>query len=190
EERRGGELQPALTGPIRAQAVYDVVAFVPLVHHLRDHFRWILQIRVDHHHAVASRVVDPCGDGNLMSEVARELDQPNARVSGSETYKLAVRIVLATVVNEQNLVVAAANRAYCRGRPHMKGCDPVSFVEHRDDHRDKTIPIHLASGATPAVYRCPSSLLPKLGHQEKSSTLILLSSLKQPQEANACSIRE
>src|SRR5262249_33831391 len=135
------------------------------------HFRRILQIRVDHYHAVASRVVDPGCDRDLMSEVAREFDQSDAPVAGGKTHELAIGIVLATVVDEQNLVVAAAERAERRGRPRVERGDPLGFVEHRDDHRDKMVPIHRSSGMTPAVYRYRSALLPKLRRQHKRASI-------------------
>ena len=47
KERGRGQLEPAFPFALGAHCVNDLVAFTPFFYQIKDHFRWILQVRVD-----------------------------------------------------------------------------------------------------------------------------------------------
>lgn len=67
-------LEPALPLSLDAASVDDVVTRLLRLQHLRRERGWILQVGVHHDHRVAHGVIESCGDGKLVAEVARETD--------------------------------------------------------------------------------------------------------------------
>ena len=67
----------------RADGMHDFVAFVPFFNEVGNYFGWILEVSVDNDGGIALAVVHACGDGTLVTEIARELDVCNVGVGGS-----------------------------------------------------------------------------------------------------------
>ena len=61
--------------------VNDVVAFLPLLHELRDQLRRVLQVGVDDHDGVAARRQHARRNGVLIPEIAAEADELPTRVA-------------------------------------------------------------------------------------------------------------
>ena len=80
EPRRGRALEPRLALADVAHRVDDVVALAPARGELEDDLGRILEVGVEHDHRVARREVDAGGERDLVAEVAREPDEPEARV--------------------------------------------------------------------------------------------------------------
>ena len=90
EPARGRELEARLAFALLADGVDDVAAGPPVVEHERDQLGRILEVGVEHHDRVASRMVEAGGQRGLMAEVARQLDHAHARVVGRELVELGV----------------------------------------------------------------------------------------------------
>ncbi|MNL11089.1 hypothetical protein D3C87_1319100 [compost metagenome] len=70
EQGRRPLLEGRLSPPLGTDRVDHVVALAPLGHQLRDHFRRVLQVRIDDHDGLSGGVIHPRRDGGLMPEVA------------------------------------------------------------------------------------------------------------------------
>ena len=74
-KRRGRkQFHFAFAFPFGAHAVHNVIAFPPFCHELFDNLGRVLQVRVDYHHRIALCQIDTGSNGDLMSEIARKLD--------------------------------------------------------------------------------------------------------------------
>ena len=71
EPARCRELEPGLAGTAVAHPVDDVRAGAPVVEHLRDQLRRVLEVAVDHHDRVAACVLETRSYRRLMAEVPR-----------------------------------------------------------------------------------------------------------------------
>ena len=80
EPRGGGELERGLAVALAPHRVDDVGALLPVLDHRGDELRRVLQVGVDHRHDVADRVLQPGGERGLVTEVARQVHDPHARV--------------------------------------------------------------------------------------------------------------
>ena len=78
--------------------------------HVGDQLRWVLQVGVDHRHGVAEGVLEPGGERRLVAEVAREVDDADARVGAGEAVEQLPRAVRAAVVDEHELVLEVRDR--------------------------------------------------------------------------------
>ena len=78
------QLEPGLPRSVHPHAVDDLEALLPFLDHLRDHLGRILEVGVDDHHEVAARVIDSCAQCDLMTEVPRQVDDPNVVVIASD----------------------------------------------------------------------------------------------------------
>ncbi len=70
ESRGRHQLERPLAVPAIADAVDHVIALPPFLDHLRDHFRRILKVRIDHDDAIPARVIHACCDRRLMTEIS------------------------------------------------------------------------------------------------------------------------
>ena len=125
ERVRRRELEWRLTVARHALAIRDVVALAPPLHHLRNDIGRILQIRVDEHHRIASRVLEPRGHGNLVAEVARQAHDANMRIRLLELLENARGAIAASVVDVDDLVVEVV-----QPRGHSAHAT-VRFLQHR-----------------------------------------------------------
>ena len=63
----------------------------------------ILQVDVDRDQDVAPGMVDAGGEGGLLAEVARQVDDPDAPVAGAAVEQAGERVVARAVVHEHDL---------------------------------------------------------------------------------------
>ena len=80
ECRGGGPFQPAIAIAPAALGVDRVVAGAPDRDQIGDHLGRVLQVGVDHDHRLALRMVEPRGGGDLLAEVARQIDDGDVAV--------------------------------------------------------------------------------------------------------------
>ena len=74
-----------------------------MVEHRRDQLRRVLQVGVEHHHGVALGVVEAGGERRLVPEVARQVDDADARVGPGEAIEQHRRTVARAVVDQHQL---------------------------------------------------------------------------------------
>jgi hypothetical protein len=110
EDARGQEFEEALAAARLARGVHHVVALAPLLDDAFDQFGRILQIAVHQDHRIAARGVEPGGRGDLMSEVAREIDDRDPRICRAQRAQRRERTVARAVVDRDDLVAVAAFR--------------------------------------------------------------------------------
>ena len=67
-----------------AHHVDDVGAVLPRRDHVRDQLGRVLEVGVEHRDGVAARVLEAGGERRLVAEVAREVDDAQARVARGE----------------------------------------------------------------------------------------------------------
>src|SRR4029077_14748828 len=75
EDASGGALEDAFTATAAAHAVDDLVALPPFRQHLWDELGRILKVRIHDHDGIACGVLDSGGHGDLVAEVARQIEQ-------------------------------------------------------------------------------------------------------------------
>ena len=80
ERARRRLLEPALLRAAATPHQHDIVAFLPGANHVRDELRRILQVGVDDDDRVAVRVVETRAHRHFLAEVARQVDDGDARV--------------------------------------------------------------------------------------------------------------
>ena len=80
EEIRRRPLEPAFAFARDALGRHDVVALLPFGDHREHDLGRVLQIPVHYDDRVSGGVIEPDGDCDLMTEIARQLDQPVALV--------------------------------------------------------------------------------------------------------------
>ena len=149
ERRRGPPLEPAgVARVVFADGVHDAVSLKPRGKHLGDQFRRMLQVGVHHDHRVAPGELQARADGALVAEVPRQADDLDPRVLAGELAKDGHRIVLAAVVDEEDLVGKAgrgwlpAGRRRAFERIHVpayrlvEGTEVPGLVEHGDNDGD------------------------------------------------------
>ena len=135
-ERRGrGLLQPAVAVAQAALRIDHVVAVMPGGDQSRDHLRRILQVGVDDDHRIALRMVEPGGGGDLLAEIARQVDHGDVAVGLPQHLDDAERGVAAAVVDVDDLP-RCAQRRHRRGEAAMHFADDLGLVVHRDDNRE------------------------------------------------------
>ncbi len=105
EPRGRRPLEPGLAVALLPDRIDDVVALAPARRELEHDLGRILQIRVEHDHRVAGRDVDAGGEGDLVPEVPRELDQLEARILLCRGEQQLVRAVAAAVVDDDRFGV-------------------------------------------------------------------------------------
>ena len=83
--------------------MHDFVAFVPFFDEVGNDFGWVLEVGVDDDGGIALAVVHACGDGALVTEIARELDVCNVGVGGSGEFGPFEALVGAAIVDEKEV---------------------------------------------------------------------------------------
>ena len=107
ERARGEALESARVRAVRATRVHDLVAFAPRVDEHRHDGRRMLEIAIHRDHRAAARVVQPCEQRALMSEVPSESDAADARIARGDFGDGVPGAVARPVVDEHELVVDA-----------------------------------------------------------------------------------
>ena len=100
---RTKSLVPTLPFPHQSGGVCYVVTFAIAANHLVDNVKRMLQVGVQHDHRVARCEVESGGTGNLVSEVARQMDDFHPRVFCGPLRNLRQRCVVTAIVDENNL---------------------------------------------------------------------------------------
>ena len=118
-----------------AHAIHHLATLPPLVEHLEDDFRRVLEIGVDHHHDIAGSMIEAGADGDLMAEIAgkmQHLDPGIALAQGEQNFQRAVR---AAVIDEDELQPELRRH---RGQggvgPRMEGLDHLLLEINRHHH--------------------------------------------------------
>ncbi len=100
EHRRGFLLEPAFAVTFFPNRVNDFVALFPFLNQLQDHFRRVLQVRVDNDSGIAERVIQTGRHGNLVAEVPREIDAAHTRIFFRKPVHDFCGLVRRTVIDE------------------------------------------------------------------------------------------
>src|SRR5690606_37229987 len=128
-----------LEGPVLAGAtlrVNDVPAVLPLPDELQADLGRVLQIRVHDDDRVPEGVVDAGGDGDLVPEVAGQVDDRDAVVAPGQLDEAVERAVRAAVVDEDELDVDV-DRGDSRTDPLVEQIDVAFLAVDRQDVRDQ-----------------------------------------------------
>ena len=101
----GGELfeqRFALT--LQALSIDDIRAPLPLLHHLRNQLRRVLQVDVDDDERAAAGGVHAAGYGELMAKIAGEGEHAHLRRPGGYLSQNFQRVIPAAVVDIDDLI--------------------------------------------------------------------------------------
>ena len=74
EGTRRCSLEGGFTLAVDPGSIYDVTSVAPALDHGVDKFRRILQIGIEDHRGIPPRRRHTCGNGNLMAEIAAQVD--------------------------------------------------------------------------------------------------------------------
>ena len=129
--------EPGL-GPGAAGGAHDFRAIAPGGHERRDDLGRVLQVGVHRHHGVGrARVREAGGEGGLEAEIARELDQLEARVARClRADERGGRITAAVVHQHGGPGALARLRVEERGEPREELGTTACLVEDGDDDGD------------------------------------------------------
>ena len=120
-----------------ASVVKPVGAVAPRGDERGDDFGRVLQIRVHRHDGIcAARVCEAGGERGLEAEVARELDELEARVARHLRADERGGIIATAVIDEHGAPGAVALRIEQRGEPREQFGQHRVLVEHRDNDCD------------------------------------------------------
>lgn len=134
-KQRGGIALPArLAGAGDALADHDLIALVPLLHHLRNQRRRVLQIGVQQHDRLAGGVIDAGGERLLLAEIAAEFDSADAAVLRMPIAEPGEGVVLAAVVDGDDFPVVGDGFKYRYGGLEER-IGGGRFVIHGHDDR-------------------------------------------------------
>jgi hypothetical protein len=127
-------LEPALLRAALAPHQHDVETFAPGAHHVGNEFGRVLQIGVDDHHGIAVGVVEAGAHRDFLAEVARQVDEGDARVSFPQRHEQRPCAVAAAVVDIDDFG-AGAERIEHRSEPTVELRQYGLLVVDRDDDR-------------------------------------------------------
>jgi hypothetical protein len=128
--------QPSV-GARAARRAHYFGAVAPRGDERGDDFGRVLQIRVHRHDGIcAARVCEASGERGLEAEVARELDELEARVARRLRADERGGIIATAVIDEHGAPGAVALRIEQRGEPREQVGQHRVLVEHRDDDGD------------------------------------------------------
>ena len=121
-----------------AHGLNDLEALFPLFEQCRQKFRRVLHIAVHCNDRIAVCVVNPAGQRQLMSEVAREKDGLNMRVRRTQRAQDFSAAVARPVVDEKELIVIGQLRHH-RSHALHEMRNIILFVINRNDNGN---PLH------------------------------------------------
>jgi hypothetical protein len=127
--------------PTHALRVYNVVTFSPTLQELGDNFRRILQIRIDDDNCIAARVVDSRRERDLLSKVPTQVDNGYPPILGTKCTHDTERMVLAAVVNVNDLA-SNADLVEHRAEAAMEFGENVLLIECRHNDRHEILAEH------------------------------------------------
>ena len=153
----------ALAG--RALAVDDLRAAAPHLHHLGDELRGVLQVRVDDDDRVAPGLLQARADGHLVAEVARKVHQHHVRILFLDAARKVERLVAASVVDEDELVVLLHGGHHLR-QPAIALADDLFLIVEGNDDRDERFHETMGASGSNRINSTPASFKISL---EKSS---------------------
>jgi len=137
KQPRRDALEEPLPFARAADRVDDVIPFAPFGDEVDDQLGRILQVAVHQDHRVAARRLEPGGRGELVPEVARQVDDDELAHRPRDPAQCGERPVRAPVVDEDELVLGAALDALHDPRDApRKLFDVPFFVVHGDDDAD------------------------------------------------------
>src|SRR6266403_4909737 len=136
EGRRGPPLEARL---IRRDPLgeHDLIAGLVQGHHVDDQLGRMLPVAVEGDDGVASRSVEPRGEGGLMAEVAAQLEDGDVRVVGGQLRELGTGVVHGAVVDvvDADVVLPPQRRQHVH-QPAMELGHDLFLVVERDDDVD------------------------------------------------------
>jgi len=100
EEPGAALLEPALSLAFPAASEDDVMTGKQRLEHLCRQRRRILEVGVHHEHRVPLRVVEACCDRRLVSEVPRESDHGQSRISAGPAQQQLAGAIVAAVIDK------------------------------------------------------------------------------------------
>ena len=134
EEIGGYPLEPAFAVTRRTLRADDLIALSPFGDHRVNDFGRVLQIGVHDDRSAAGGAVESGGDGDLMTEIARELDEPVAPVVARLALDHNRARVLGAIVDDDHL--ARRVEGIEQGvEPPQQHRDDGFLVEDRHDER-------------------------------------------------------
>ena len=104
---------------------------------MRDHFGWVLQVGVYDHNGIARGFFESRGDGDLVTEVAREEQHANMRVGLLKLREDQLCAVVTTVVNEDQLVIQRRHPAEHRRETLVRRAQHLLLVVAGNDDRQQ-----------------------------------------------------
>jgi hypothetical protein len=110
-----------------------VVSLLPLRNKLRHDLRRVLEIAVHHDNGSTGCVVEPGRNRDLVTEVSRQFDDCQARISGRQFMQALRRPVTAAIVDE-NQLVRQAGRLEGHRQALVERQQVLLLVEQRNDH--------------------------------------------------------
>jgi dolichol-phosphate mannosyltransferase len=121
-----------------AGAANHVIAFFPFRNHLRDDFRWILQVAIDDDHCVPVCVINAGRDGALVAKIAREVQNPDSRIFFRQLKQDFQRSVFAPVIDEYQFSVKSGLQLIHHWmHSGIEFSDQFLFKVHRDYNGDE-----------------------------------------------------
>jgi len=132
-EEEGVEGAVVFALPAGAPAAHDVESLLLyFAVHLRQQLRWILQVAVHHGDYFTFGVFESGGEGSLVAEIFGEGDDLDFLVLQPLFQQLFNGIIRATVVDEEELVIARKRFDGCR-TPGNQVVDQLGFVVDGDN---------------------------------------------------------
>ena len=114
----------------------NVVTGQPPVNKFRDNLRRILQVRINHHQGITRGMLHPCGDCQLVAEIARQADHADLRVRILQFSQQVHRRIGASVVHVENLE-RHSNPAEGVRKPAMSLTQDSFFIGARNNHGEQ-----------------------------------------------------
>ena len=130
-----GALKQAFTAPLDALAIDHVMALRQREQHLREQFRRVLQIGINHQHQLAPADGKPGGKRQLVPMVARQINPDDGARARAMLADQAPGAVARTIIDQHDLVIAGKLRFANRRQPGNQRVDDLLLVIARHDHR-------------------------------------------------------
>ena len=132
-------MQGALLAPGHLNALHHLVALLPQAVHLHNFLRRVLQVTVQHHHAVPLGLGQAREDGGLLAEVAGEAYAPHLGVPGGLGLDSVPGPIPGAVVDKENLVPDSLSLQQRADGIRRQG-DGVLLIVGGEHHRQQSVP--------------------------------------------------
>ena len=137
-----GLLQPCVAFALAAARVDDVVALAPCGNQQRNDLGRVLEVGVDHDDRVAARMIQPGCGGDLLAEVARQVDHADVGVGRAHCLDDSQCCVAASVVDVDRLP-RRIQRCHHGGKAVVHLADDGGLVERRNDNGDDGLDVRM-----------------------------------------------